>query len=698
MFLKRIVLKNFKSFAGKNILDFPSFVTAIVGPNGSGKSNIVDALRWALGEQKSKNIRIEQGKDLIFSGNQVETAAGFAEVELVFNNSPQVFPLDYSEISITRRIDREGNNNYFLNHQPCHWKDVIKLSAQVKLGLKGLSIVNQGAVENILRVSPFELRMMIEENIGLRDLELKKEEAERKINNTILNLDEARAREQEIAPHLHFLKRQVKRWERREKIEIELKELEKKYFAVIYSRLVGKDQEGEKEKERERIEIIKEEIKQLKREIEKEKVELDQFSSSPRENPVRSLTKLVIQLQNQRSELENKIDGEKHTEGISISPEALKKKLVIFRDKLDALLDVSEIDIIKQGIRDIRQYLNDIIKEKKGISAKSLKEEEDKLSVLKEEIRKKSELLDKYQEKEQAKNKYFQKKFQIVEEKRKKIEVLLREQQRLEISQERLHLHLEDLQRRIKERGYTLEAIISFYSQNKDLVNEANSQFASLEKRILYLQREMGEMGEEDQNVIDEYQDVSSRYDFLSKQIKDLETGIEDSRILKSKLEGQIEKEFSHSLQGINKEFNRYFRLMFRGGTARLERVKISDSPPGIMIRVNVPKTRLKNMEMLSGGEKTLVAISLIFAIINQSHPPLLVVDEIDAALDEENSQRFASILSELSKKTQFIVITHSHLTMNAAQIIYGVTLGKNKTSQLLSIKLEEAESLAEKN
>jgi len=697
MFLKRIILKNFKSFSGKNVLDFPSRVTAIVGPNGSGKSNIVDALRWALGEQKSKNIRIEEGKDLIFSGNQTEVAAGFAEVELVFNNNPRVFPLDYSEISIIRRIDREGNNSYFLNHQPCRRKDIMNLSAQAKLGLKGLSIINQGAVGDILRVSPVELRAMIEENIGLRNLELKKEEAERKINNTLLNLNEAQAREQEILPHFRFLKRQVKRWEKREEIERELKELEKKYFAVIYNRLAGEDQK--REKEQKKIDTIKQEIGQLKKEIEKEKLELAQFNSSSPEDSIRSLTNLIIQLQNQRSELESKIERSKSREEIALPRKILRKKLLALRDKLNALLDISDLSTIKQGIRDIRREIDNIVEGKKAIkkaiAAKMLEEEGKKLTALKAEIQKKRELLDQYQKRDQIRNKYFQEKFRIVEEKRKRIESLLREQQELEISQERLQLRLENLRRQVKERGYSLEMIRSFYLRNKNLVEEAGSQFNSLEKRVFYLRREIEGMGEEDQNVIEEYQDVSSRYDFLTKQIKDLEAGIANARTLKDKLERQIEEEFTHSLQGINKEFNRYFRLMFKGGMARLERVNEGSSFPGVRIRVDVPKARLKNIEMLSGGEKTLVAISLIFAIINQFHPPLLVVDEIDAALDEENSRRLAGILQELSQKTQFIVITHNRLTMSAAQVIYGVTLGEKKSSQLLSVKLEEAENLA---
>ncbi len=238
MFLKQIVLKNFKSFSGKNTLDFPVFFTAIVGPNGSGKSNVVDAIRWALGEQSFKNLRISRGSDLIFSSNKKNFSAGFTEVELIFDNKQGLFPLEFSEVCITRRIDREENNSYFLNHQPCRLKDIIEISATAKLGLKGFSIINQGSVDHILRVSAQERRIMLEEDLGLKNLGIKKEEAKRKLESTLINLDKIQALRQEILPHLRSLKRQVNRWEKIEKIKNELSLLENKYFINLYNRLL----------------------------------------------------------------------------------------------------------------------------------------------------------------------------------------------------------------------------------------------------------------------------------------------------------------------------------------------------------------------------------------------------------------------------------------------------------------------------
>ena len=176
---------------------------------------------------------------------------------------------------------------------------------------------------------------------------------------------------------------------------------------------------------------------------------------------------------------------------------------------------------------------------------------------------------------------------------------------------------------------------------------------------------------------------------------------MEDLNTLIKELNNQIEERFSKAINGINEEFNHYFQLIFKGGSAKLiqnrQESNNHDVVWGVDIKINIPKTQLKGIDMLSGGEKTLITACLLFALVNQSNSPLVVVDEIDAALDEENSARFSEILKALTKNTQFIIITHNRMTMNAVQIIYGVTLSENDSSQLLSLKLEEAEALADK-
>jgi len=697
MFLKRIILKNFKSFSGKTVLDFPCLFTAIVGPNGSGKSNIVDAIRWAFGEQSFKNLRAEKGRDLIFSGKNKDSSAGFAEVELVFDNSKKIFPVEVSELSILRRIDKEDNNSYFLNRQPCRLKDIVEISAAAKLGLKGLSIINQGSVGDILKVSAQERRMMLEESLGLKNLEIKKENAKRKLQNTLINLDKAQALQQEILPHLRSLKRQVNRWEKREKIKQELYEIEKKYFVNIYHQILQEDRHSHID-----VNKIKKSIENLENEIKDKEKEMGLSSNKvdkSLEVQIRDITQQIINLQNQKS-VQLRVLGRKEVSSeFSITSEVFKKEIFSVKEKLQSLLNFSNLDKIKEEIKKILQDINALFNSKREEKGEDIKEIQKKLEKIEQELKQKNTELKNLQEQLNQRSLVFKNRFQEIEFKREEKEKLYRELQREEILNEKFRLRLEDFKRRLQETGFEFQEIEIFYQKEKDAQLILPEELSVLENKIWRIRKELAEMGSEDENIISEYKDVSSRYDFLTKQIGDLKKGVGDLNILIKELNNQIEERFSKAIDEINKEFNNYFQLIFKGGSAKLVQIKqeVNDNIVlGVDIKINIPKTRLKSIDMLSGGEKTLIAVSLLFALVHQSHSPLIVVDEIDAALDEENSRRFSEILKSLTKNTQFIIITHNRMTMNAVQIIYGVTLSKDDSSQLLSLKLEEAEALAE--
>ena len=697
MFLKRIILKNFKSFSGKTVLDFPCLFTAIVGPNGSGKSNIVDAIRWAFGEQSFKNLRAEKGRDLIFSGKNKDSSAGFAEVELVFDNSKKIFPVEVSELSILRRIDKEDNNSYFLNRQPCRLKDIVEISAAAKLGLKGLSIINQGSVGDILKVSAQERRMMLEESLGLKNLEIKKENAKRKLQNTLINLDKAQALQQEILPHLRSLKRQVNRWEKREKIKQELSEIEKKYFVNIYHQILQEDTHSHID-----VNKIKKSIENLENEIKDKEKEMGLSSDKvdkSLEIQIGDTTQQIINLQNQKSTQLRVLGRKEVSSEFNITSEVFKKEVFSVKEKLQSLLNFSNLDKIKEEIKKIVQDISALFNSKREEKGEDIKEIQKKLEKIEEELKQKNKELNNLQEQLNQRSLVFKNRFQEIEFKREEKEKLYRELQREEILNEKFRLRLEDFKRRLQETGFQFQEIETFYQNEKDAQLILPEELSVLENKIWRIRKELAEMGSEDENIISEYKDVASRYDFFTQQTEDLKKGVGDLNILIKELNDQIEERFGKAIDGINKEFNNYFQLIFKGGSAKLIQIKqeVNDNIVlGIDIKINIPKTRLKSIDMLSGGEKTLIAVSLLFALVHQSHSPLIVVDEIDAALDEENSRRFSEILKALTKNTQFIIITHNRMTMNAVQIIYGVTLSKDDSSQLLSLKLEEAEALAE--
>ena len=700
MFLNRIILKNFKSFSGKTILDFPCLFTAIVGPNGSGKSNIVDAVRWAFGEQSFKNLRAEKGRDLIFSGKNKDSSAGFAEVELIFDNSKKIFPLEISELSILRRIDKEDNNSYFLNHQSCRLKDIVEVLAAARLGLKGLSIINQGSIGDILKVSSRERRIMLEESLGLKNLETKKEEAKRKLENTLINLDKAQALRHEILPHLRSLKRQVSRWEKREKIKEELLETEKKYFVNIYHQILQENTHSHPD-----IDKIKKDIEGLENGIREKEKEIglsnEKFDKSL-EIQIKNITQQIIDLQNQKSIQLRALGRKEVSSKLNITGESLEKGIFSIKGKLQPLLSFSNLEEIKKEIKNIIQDISTLINSGSQEEEKeeNLKEIQKSLEKIEEEINEKNEQLSNWQDQLNERGLDFRNKFQEIESKREEKEKLYRELQREEILNEKFRLRMEDFKRRLGEAGFEFQEVEKLYQNEKNVQLVSLKEFSVLENKIWRRKKELSEMGVEDENIINEYSDVSNRYDFLSQQIGDLNKGVEDLNTLIKELNNQIEEKFSKAINGINEEFNHYFQLIFKGGSAKLIQVKQESNNHnivwGVDIKINIPKTQLKGIDMLSGGEKTLITACLLFALVNQSNSPLVVVDEIDAALDEENSARFSEILKALTKKTQFIIITHNRMTMNAVQIIYGVTLSENDSSQLLSLKLEEAEALAD--
>ena len=189
MYLKEIKASGFKSFADKINLTFNDDITCIVGPNGSGKSNIVDAVKWVLGEQSVKTLRGDGAMtDVIFSGSKSRKPLNLASVTLVFDNSDSYLKVPYSEISVTRKVYRSGENEYFINNEKCRLKDINDLFLDSGIGKYAFNIISQGEVANIINSSPYERRALFEEAAGVLKYKKRKEEALRKLNKTNENM------------------------------------------------------------------------------------------------------------------------------------------------------------------------------------------------------------------------------------------------------------------------------------------------------------------------------------------------------------------------------------------------------------------------------------------------------------------------------------------------------------------------------
>ena len=228
MKIKRLEILGFKSFVDKVVIDFQQPITGIVGPNGCGKSNVVDAIRWGMGEQSAKNLRGKHMEDIIFGGSETRKPLGMAEVSILFSTEESVVPakyLNYSEIQVTRRLYRDGESEYYLNKTPCRLLDIAELFMDTGVGVKAYSIIEQGKIGAILNSKPEERRFLIEEAAGVTKFKARKQVALRKIEHTRQNLLRLSDIIAEIRRQVNSLQRQAKKAEKFKACREELKEI-----------------------------------------------------------------------------------------------------------------------------------------------------------------------------------------------------------------------------------------------------------------------------------------------------------------------------------------------------------------------------------------------------------------------------------------------------------------------------------------
>ncbi len=226
MFLKRLELQGFKSFADKTVLEFMPGITTVIGPNGSGKSNISDSIRWVLGEQSMKSLRGSKSEDIIFAGTQNRKSLGFAEASIVIDNSDGKLPIEYNEVVVTRRIFRNGDSGYFINKVPCRLKDVLELFMDTGIGKDGYSIIGQGKIDEILSNKSEDRRNIFEEAAGIVKYRARKAESEKKLEQTKLNLLRINDILSEIESTIEPLKNQSEKAKKYLSIRDELKSIE----------------------------------------------------------------------------------------------------------------------------------------------------------------------------------------------------------------------------------------------------------------------------------------------------------------------------------------------------------------------------------------------------------------------------------------------------------------------------------------
>jgi chromosome segregation protein len=724
-FLTRLELQGFKSFAGKTVLEFPSQVTAIVGPNGSGKSNVIDALRWVLGEREAKQLRGETLDNLIFAGTPKKPAMSLARVGLYFNNHKKNLSVDAPEVTLARRIDRSGNSEFSLNDAEIKLKDLLPMLAKARLGTRGLMIVGQGQSDIFVRSSPEDRRLMIEEVLGLREYRLKKNQAERRLESSEINMEKVKAMLEELAPHVRILRRQRSRFLRRSEIEEELKTLENAYFYVRHRGLQTglKEVEGPIQKLRGEFEVAEKSIAVKERELKEISGGEGEYEKAKQiREKVNTLLVQKNALEKELARLEAKIEFQQSVPAEDHNAAELRSLLNEFSKEGERLLELSDLEEVKNSLKSWLSKIKKVFGLAKGEIDESFLKEQKKIEkeVMELEVMIKNfqEEDEKLAQSQQAANQLFRKKVEDLNQEKNKAHALEQKIQSHILEKEKLQLKLEELEREWQALGREAHDLRRLNEPEGASVVK-DSDWAEAERKMMRLRGELAAIGEIDTNLMKEAEESEQRFDFLTKQLSDLEKASADLKEMIRDLDKRIHEDFKKAFHSISEEFNNYFRLMFGGGKARLylevkkppvlvegesngesaptpegvgvptaERVG-NDLDVGVEVDVNLPRKRITSLEMLSGGEKTLVSLAALFALIAVSPPPFLILDEIDAALDEENARRFAELIQQFRNKTQFVIVTHNRATMEAADVLYGVTMGEDGVSRVLSLKLE---------
>ncbi len=699
MFLQRLELQGFKSFAVKTVLDFPARITAIVGPNGSGKSNVTDAIRWLLGEREAKNLRGGRADDLIFAGTARRSRVGFAHASLSFDNASGFFPVEESEVVIARRIDREGVSQFSLNRSELRLKDVIDFFARARLGARGLSVIGQGESDLILRASPLERREMLEEALGLKEYLLKKRSALRELHGVSANLTTAKVMLEELDPRLRALRRQVSRWEARSSLEAELRTLEGVFFGARARSITA------------RLSCLEVERGGAERALDESRLSLSGLASElarVEASAPASREALEEVRRRRRALIETRM-----AEAAPAAPKPAPRSHLRGEEVLDEIRSVAEVALASPHADRLREALSRILAlvlDRSVLGAETLGRGEGRSP---EEVGPNATLrgsLDTFDEEErrltaelETFNVAFRAALTAVETTRGEIVRAESVVRTLSFEEDELRRSRLELVRELEALGLGIEEVAA-----SPLPPEGGDPL-SIERRIYRLRGELASLGEIDEAVLDEARSVSERHSFLTAQVADLEGALGDLTRVVRDLDRKIHRDFSDALERINAELERFMRLMFGGGSASLslsgesapqdregeradaspeEEESASDARQGIEIGVSLPEKRVRGLETLSGGERSLVSIAILFAVVSISPPPFLVLDEIDAALDERNARRFGELLAETSPETQFIVVTHNRATMEAADVLYGVTMGEDGASKILSLKL----------
>ena len=837
MRLNKIEIKGFKSFGDKTIINFNSGVTGIVGPNGCGKSNIVDAIRWVLGEQKTSLLRSDKMENIIFNGSKSRKKLQLAEVSISFDNTKNLIPTEYSTVTVTRKYFRSGDSEYLLNDVKCRLKDITNLFLDTGISSNNYAIIELSMVDNILNNKDNSRLHLFEEAAGISKFRKRKKETFNKIKQTELDLDRVEDLVYEIEKNLRSLKRQAKQTEKYHKYKDEYK-----IISINVALEVSKTTMSSLKEQKQKLTKVENENTKVITELAKKNSKLESAKSSliPYEKKLLKLQKKLNQVldkirnfeeskrmksqkakmliekiedlrdrikydteSNKRSEfsissIQKEISSnEKELEKVIDKLKITKKDYTKYEEELkDKNVKITDIKEVEDQFRQLNHNLESISNKRNQVERLLLLDNIDKKSVV-EKIKsidkeilelkkgfKTIENLFKTENKEIIRiNKLFSEKSKDLSTDEIKYNSLKNNIESLKKEMEYKNATYESNKRRIAENIDNLKksekevvkidtdtdsndnSLIKLYDEkskaekdlqkfedeyyklkstinlddssikelqnkkdiNLNLIDELKSniydneiELNSVEQRLSIefdldintckadkdffkdtsvdsminrreeLKEKIEKIGQINPLAMEAYKEIKERHEFITKEREDL-LEAKDS-LLKTIEEIDIvaKESFLKSFEKIKSNFKTVFRSLFTDDDDCDLLINDEENPLESSIEIMAkPKGKKPlTINQLSGGEKTLTATSLLFAIYLLKPAPFCVFDEVDAPLDDANIDKFNKIVNKFSNTSQFIIVTHNKRTMNNADIIYGITMPEQGVSKVVPVDL----------
>ena len=731
MQLKHIKLSGFKSFVDPTKISFSSNMVGVVGPNGCGKSNVIDAVRWVLGELSAKNLRGESMVDVIFNGSEKRKPSGQCSIELLFDNSSAKIGGEYAsfnEVSIKRVMTRDAQSDYFINNTKCRRKDVQDIFLGTGLGPSSYAIIEQGMVSKLVSAKPDELRTHIEEAAGVSKYRERRRETESRIKRTKENLSRVKDIRDEIGRLIKRLENQAKAADKYNQFKEDKAKLELDK-AILFSMEAKNNRDNLQKK----LDAYNRDLKIKNAESETIQSQIDQFRTenesvlseyeiaqknfyavgaeiAKREANLQNINKseseIKYSLQKAKDNYEKAKETEKNFDELSPSEKAMH-----ILDSIIQIIDKFNInnESIKEKVMELKKLLTDILNiasaQSKTLTDEYLSRQNDLEEQIEEAGKLKSSIqgemkdfVSKSSDAESILIALRQKQSKFNDELRglenkKSISDLDSKSISEKITNIRLDLktyeiNLDNSNKKIKEAGIDIETI-NFSDYENTTLDEIEDKLTDIETKIIRL-------GAINLAAPEEIADESKRKEELDEQYDDLTEALDKLNGAIKKIDNETKTIFKDSFDAVNVKLKEMFPKLFGGGVAELT---LTDDDPlhaGVVLMARPPGKKNSTISQLSGGEKALTALALVFAIFDLNPAPFCLLDEVDAPLDDLNTLRFINMVEEMSKTIQFIFITHNKVSMERSDYLMGVTMQEAGVSRMVSVDVNQALKMAE--